>query len=77
MDVQEFLGQVGDAVTVKRVFGEPYERDGVTVIPAAVVLGGGGGGGGEGWARKGGAARVEGSVSWHDRLVRMSSRRAE
>lgn len=30
---------------VKQVFGEPYERDGITVIPAAAVSGGGGGGG--------------------------------
>ena len=37
-----------DAITVKRVFGEPYEKNGVTVIPAAKVSGGGGGGGGEG-----------------------------
>jgi uncharacterized spore protein YtfJ len=33
-----------DAVTVKRVFGEPYQKNGVTVIPAAKVMGGGGGG---------------------------------
>jgi uncharacterized spore protein YtfJ len=33
-----------DAITVKRVFGDPYERNGVTVIPAAKVMGGGGGG---------------------------------
>jgi uncharacterized spore protein YtfJ len=33
---------------VKRVYGEPYERDGVVLIPAARVGGGGGGGGGEG-----------------------------
>src|SRR5690242_15504807 len=32
--------------SVKRVYGEPVERDGVTVIPAAQVFGGGGGGGG-------------------------------
>jgi uncharacterized spore protein YtfJ len=32
---------------VKRVFGEPYEKDGVTMIPVARVQGGGGGGGGE------------------------------
>ena len=55
MDVQEYLGQMGEAVTVKRVFGEPYERDGVTVIPAAVVLGGGGGGGGEEAGEEGGS----------------------
>jgi uncharacterized spore protein YtfJ len=29
------------------VFGEPYEKDGVTVIPAARVQGGAGGGSGE------------------------------
>jgi hypothetical protein len=28
-----------DAVTVKRVFGEPYQKNGVTVIPAAKVMG--------------------------------------
>lgn len=37
-----------DAITVKRVFGESYQQDGVTVIPAAQVSGGAGGGGGEG-----------------------------
>ena len=48
MDVQELLGQAKDAMTAKRVFGEPYQQDGVTVIPAARVQGGGGGGEGEG-----------------------------
>ena len=33
-----------DALSVRRVFGEPVERDGVTVIPASAWLGGGGGG---------------------------------
>jgi uncharacterized spore protein YtfJ len=37
-----------DAVSVRRVFGDPYELDGVTVIPVARVGGGGGGGGGLG-----------------------------
>jgi uncharacterized spore protein YtfJ len=55
MDVLGYLGKVGDAVTVKRVFGEPYERDGVTIIPAALVLGGGGGGGGEDAGEEGGS----------------------
>ena len=31
-------------VGVGRVFGEPIERDGVTLVPAATVIGGGGGG---------------------------------
>jgi uncharacterized spore protein YtfJ len=47
MDVQEVIGQARDALTIKRVFGEPYEKDGVTVIPAARVQGGAGAGGGE------------------------------
>jgi len=37
-----------DAISVKRVFGDAYELDGVTIIPVAKVAGGGGGGGGEG-----------------------------
>jgi uncharacterized spore protein YtfJ len=41
----EVLNQTRDAMTAKRVYGEPYEVDGVTVIPAANVTGGGGGGG--------------------------------
>ena len=48
MDPNELMTQARDALTVKRVFGEPYERDGVTLIPAAVVRGGAGGGQGEG-----------------------------
>jgi uncharacterized spore protein YtfJ len=47
MDVQDVIGQARDALTIKRVFGEPYEKDGVTVIPAARVQGGAGGGSGE------------------------------
>jgi uncharacterized spore protein YtfJ len=41
MDVQETISKARDAITVKRVYGDPYERDGVTVIPAAAVGGGG------------------------------------
>jgi uncharacterized spore protein YtfJ len=47
MDVQETIAKARDAITVKRVYGAPYERDGVTVIPAAAVAGGAGGGSGE------------------------------
>ena len=35
------------SLTVRRVYGEPYERNGVTVIPAASVMGGVGGGSGD------------------------------
>ena len=48
MDVQEALSGARDAMSARRVFGKPYERDGVVVIPAASVRGMGGGGGGEG-----------------------------
>lgn len=44
--VRETVERVRGALTVRRVFGEPYERDGVTVIPAAIVRGAAGGGGG-------------------------------
>jgi hypothetical protein len=46
MDIQEAIAKAQDAITVNRVYGEPYERDGVVFIPAAEVRGGGGGGGG-------------------------------
>jgi uncharacterized spore protein YtfJ len=47
MDYAETIAKAQDAVTVRRVYGDPYERNGVTVIPAAQVAGGGGAGGGE------------------------------
>ena len=47
MDVTDIIGQARDAITVKRVFGDPYEKNGVTLIPAAKVQGGAGGGTGE------------------------------
>ena len=47
MDVQEAIAQARDTLTVKRVFGEAYEKNGVTIIPAARVQGGAGGGSGE------------------------------
>jgi uncharacterized spore protein YtfJ len=46
MNVQEVLNQSRDAMTVGRVFGDPIERNGVTIVPVAQVMGGGGGGGG-------------------------------
>ncbi len=46
MDLQDVLATARDAVTVRRVFAEPYEKDGVTVIAAAAIGGGAGGGSG-------------------------------
>lgn len=45
MNVQEIVTQARDVLTVKRVFGEPYEKNGLTIIPAAALAGGAGGGG--------------------------------
>lgn len=44
--IEEILSGARDVMTVGRVYGEPIERNGVTVIPVASVRGGGGGGGG-------------------------------
>jgi uncharacterized spore protein YtfJ len=44
-DIDEMFRGVQEALTVRRVFGEPIEAEGVTLVPAAVVRGGGGGGG--------------------------------
>ena len=48
MDIESVLAQAKDTITVRRVYGEPIERDGVLIIPAAGGGGGGGGGGGAG-----------------------------
>ena len=73
-NVDEMLAGARDAIAVSRVFGEPVERDGVTLVPVAKVRGGGGGGGdaehngGGGFgiaARPAGAYVIrEGVVAW-------------
>ncbi|HEX6140320.1 MAG TPA: spore germination protein GerW family protein [Candidatus Limnocylindria bacterium] len=45
MNVTEVLEGAREAMTVKRVYGEPIQHNGLTVIPVADVRGGGGGGG--------------------------------
>jgi uncharacterized spore protein YtfJ len=47
MNLTETIANARDAITVKRVYGDAYERNGITLIPAATVMGGGGGGEGE------------------------------
>ena len=44
-NVDDMLAGARDAISVKRVFGDPIESDGITIVPAAKVGGGGGGGG--------------------------------
>ncbi|MGD9529048.1 spore germination protein GerW family protein [Pseudonocardia sp.] len=55
MDATEVVTRSGDALTVRRVFGEPIERDGVTIVPVARIVGGGGAGAGEGGPDDGGS----------------------
>ena len=60
MDAKEILEQARDTLSVRRVFGEPIEREGVVVVPVARFMGGAGSGdqgGGGGW---GGAAAPAG-----------------
>lgn len=54
-DPSGFVDAVRDTFTVRRVFGEPYERDGILVIPVAKIIGasGLGSGAGEGPAEQG------------------------
>jgi uncharacterized spore protein YtfJ len=73
-NVDELWKGARDAITVKRVYGDPVQSDGVTVVPAAAVRGGAGGGGdkeGDGGGGFGIAARPvgayvirDGTVSW-------------
>ena len=45
METHDYTGLiegVRDTATVKRVYGDAYEKNGLTVIPAATVRGGGG-----------------------------------
>ena len=44
MDVGDLLAKAGDNFSVRRAFGAAYEKDGMLIIPVAIVAGGGGGG---------------------------------
>jgi uncharacterized spore protein YtfJ len=78
MDQQEILVRTHDALAARRVFGDPIQADGATILPVAVVGGGGGGGvktpqeGGVGFglkARPAGVYFIRGDrVSWHPAL---------
>jgi acyl-coenzyme A synthetase/AMP-(fatty) acid ligase len=47
MTTRDIFDRSADLITPKRVFGDPYTSDGVTVIPAASIRGAGGGGEGK------------------------------
>ncbi|MFC4585437.1 spore germination protein GerW family protein [Sphaerisporangium corydalis] len=80
MELREFFEHLSGA---QRVYGEPYEKDGVTIIPAVSVRAGGGfgrgddkgeypsgvGGGGGAIARPAGAYVIrDGEVTWKPAL---------
>ena len=44
MDVENLLAKAAENLSVRRAFGTPYEKDGMLIIPVALVAGGGGGG---------------------------------
>jgi uncharacterized spore protein YtfJ len=44
VDVENLLAKVADNLSVRRAFGTAYEKDGMLIIPVAIVAGGGGGG---------------------------------
>ena len=44
MDVENLLAKASDNLSVRRAFGAAYEKDGMFIIPVALVAGGGGGG---------------------------------
>ena len=41
MDVENLLAKAADNLSVRRAFGAAYEKDGMLIIPVAIVAGGG------------------------------------
>ena len=77
--IERVIEDARESMSVERVYGDPIERDGITLIPAAAVRGGSGGGSSEAseevpsgsgmgfgtTARPVGAYRIqEGRVDW-------------
>jgi uncharacterized spore protein YtfJ len=44
MDAENLLAKASENFSVRRAFGAAYEKDGILIIPVALVAGGGGGG---------------------------------
>jgi len=53
VDAESLLAKTADNVSVRRAFGTAYEKDGMLIIPVAIVAGGGGAGIGHGRDRHG------------------------
>jgi uncharacterized spore protein YtfJ len=56
MDVKETISAAQNSLDARRVYGEPYEKNGVAVVPAAAVRGAGGAGTGESGEGTGGGS---------------------
>jgi len=56
MDADSILARVSENLSVRRAFGTAYEKDGMLIIPVAMVAGGGGGGTGTARTRGGDSA---------------------
>ncbi len=54
MNAEELIAQARETLGARREYGDPYERNGVTIIPVSSVRGGGGGGTDRGGDRGGG-----------------------
>ena len=59
MDVQEMVSRSQDTANVGRVYGEPHEKEGTTVIPAAWVSARGRSGAARGGEHSGGGFRAD------------------
>jgi uncharacterized spore protein YtfJ len=59
VDVENLLAKAADNLSVRRAFGAAYQKDGMLIIPVAIVAGGGGGG--TGGNRRGNPAAGHGS----------------
>jgi uncharacterized spore protein YtfJ len=67
MDPMKGFERLRDAVSYRTVFGEPVQRDRLTLVPAATVFGGGGFGANDAGAdgmRPAGAGGGYGLVAW-------------
>ena len=64
MDVENLLAKASDNLSVRRAFGPAYERDGMLIIPVAMVAGGGGGGTSR--TRRGNSAALPGTSPEED-----------
>ena len=72
MDVENILARASENLSVRRAFGTAYEKDGMLIIPVALVAGGAGGGTGSPRTRRAwlSAARLSGKIGKSHRRTR-------